>query len=193
MAIAILLGGVIWFINQDSLPKAANRFAQAFVRNDPDTVWNFVGAKEKKAYGMERQIYDKFWKEFMDPLLPGKTQVKVEPFEKNLLEVTITSPNEKGGLSYEVTGRPGEYYSPAFFLHSFMMLAVQDFEAGDLKTAGPRYHLHLAHWFRKNKARIEACGMTGLRFGTEPELRSLDRVITSFENSGLAQNGGKPL
>lgn len=193
MAIAILLGGIIWFVNQDNLDKASNRLGQAFVRNDPDTVWNFVGAKEKKAYGMERQTYDKFWKEFMDPLIPGKTKVKVEPFEKNLLEVTITSPNEKGGLRYEVTGRHGEYYTPEFFLRSFMMLAAQDFEAGDLKTAGGRYHLHLAHWLRNNKARIESCGITGLRFNAEPELRSIDRVITSFENSGLAQNGGKPL
>jgi hypothetical protein len=183
-ALVAVTGYMIWSKSTDTLSKAANRFGNALVASDTDTIWTFVPQEERAFYSYDKEKFTKFWNSAIKPNLKKSDSFLVEAAGTNGLFVSLHTYNEKEfapNFGLLVSGQKGKYYVPYLTAYASLAAATTDMTPG--KVAKYVRFEHYLAWMDKNEALFKELGISRFRRGPAMQNQSIQEMRNSFKDA----------
>ena len=168
---------------QDTLPKAADRFAKAVISSDVATLWTFVPEDERAYYNLDEEKFSHYWRTIVQPHLKGFDSYEFEIDEANGFDViakTTNNPLTQRTFALLVSGQKGDYYVPYIIGKSCIYAAAADI-SGQNVTQFQRFD-HYAKWASDNRSRLLVLGFNKIRRGPMFPGESPDEMSEHFKH-----------
>ena len=188
LGVAALLCAVAWFLNLDSIEKRSRIVGHAVLNNRVDYLWSMIRQREREECQLTEANFKKFWQTLVVPQYQYFHAYHLEMRGVDSRDVLVTGPSRYKVASYTVVKSGDEYYIPDLVSHTCTFLAGYERPvptAQDLKKdAGERVVMKLVaeiSWLQKNREKLEACGLPGLKTDKEIPYRSIDELVAAYQ------------
>ncbi len=188
LGVTALLYAVIWFLNLDSIDKRSRIVGDAVLNNRVDYLWSMIRQSEREESQLTEANCKKFWQTLVVPQYRNFTAYHLEMRGVDSRDVLVTGPSRYKVASYTVVKSGDEYYIPDLVSHTCTFLAGYERPtptAQDLKKgAGERVIMILdaeIAWLQKNRDKLEACGLPGLKTAKDKPYRSIDELVMAYQ------------
>ena len=188
MVVVALISIVAWFLNQDSIEKRSRMVGDAALNNRVDYLWSMIRQSEREESHLTEANFKKFWQTLVVPQYRNFNAYHLEMRGVDARDVLVTGASRYKVASYTVVKSGDEYYIPDLVSHTCFFLAGYDRPAPtaqDLKKdAGQKVIGIMAAniaWLQKNREKLEACGLPGLKTFKEKPYRSIDELIMAYQ------------